>query len=562
MANTQIDKALTNPTTAAEYDLPREEGDFHLLECSVHSPSGVAAIPLNIPGRLTELNIFEDLFSNVLKGSLTMLDNSGLAEMIPLIGDEILQLSFLTPGGSGTQLTANTTTRDSRTVAEEAVKQRFKIYDCKETLIENKTKSYELFFVSEEYVFSSKMKVSKGYGGSKYSFIVKDVMTKVNSKIATDFRKNIYIEETSTPQNVIVPNWSPFQAINFCASRSLSNDDTPQDQTNATANPTPRALGSLFVFYEKLGTGFFYESIETMIQKQKSQDNIPLYQYTPKVAANRKNGLDINYFGVDKFEVMSSFKTLENLKQGLFGSTLIAYDPIRMKYDKIKYDYHRATSKLNETLDEETGVTQVSTEADNQADDTNRKFHDFIATDISAQDFKQNKLVSTNSDLVGSNETVIKLATTTRDHEYFAAPGPESFGTGAAAIEIFPKTSIGVSLTTFKDQGARSNKVEEWLLQRQAQIQEFGSIVVNFSVPGNSSRHVGDLVRFELPTTIPDDDPEIGSIPIGHQLYSGFYIVSKIRHIITSDGYQTDVELIKNSFSKRIPGQLTDEVTE
>ena len=77
---------------------------------------------------------------------------------------------------------------------------------------------------------------------------------------------------------------------------------------------------------------------------------------------------------------MSSFKTLENLKQGLFGSTLIAYDPIRMKYDKIKYDYHRATSKLNETLDEETGVTQVSTEADNQADDTNRKFHDFIAT--------------------------------------------------------------------------------------------------------------------------------------------------------------------------------------
>ena len=181
MADTQIDKALTNPTTAAEYDLPREEGDFHLLECSVHSPSGVAAIPLNIPGRLTELNIFEDLFSNVLKGSLTMLDNSGLAEMIPLIGDEILQLSFLTPGGSGTQLTANTTTRDSRTVAEEAVKQRFKIYDCKETLIENKTKSYELFFVSEEYVFSSKMKVSKGYGGSKYSFIVKDVMTKVNS---------------------------------------------------------------------------------------------------------------------------------------------------------------------------------------------------------------------------------------------------------------------------------------------------------------------------------------------------------------------------------------------
>ena len=562
MADTQIDKGLKNPTTAASYDLPTEDGDFILLECSVHSPSGIVAIPLNIPGRLSELNIYEDLFSNVLKGSLTMADTQGLAEMIPLIGDETLVITFLTPGGSGTQLTTNTTTRNSQTAAEEAVKQRFKIYDCVETQIQNKAKSYKLFFVSEEYVFSSKTKVSKGYSGSKYSDIVKDVMDKMNSKISPDLRKNIYIEKTGTPQNVIIPNWAPLQAINFCASRSLSNDITPQDQTTAAANPTPRALGSLFVFYEKLGTGFFYESIETMIGKQKNQENIPLYQYTPKLAGNRKTGLGIQYFGVEKFEVMSSFKTLENLKQGMFGSTLIAYDPIRMKYDKIKYDYHRATSKLNETLDEETGVTQVSTEADNQADDTNRKFHDFIATDISAQDFKQNKLVSTNSDLVGSNETVIKLATTTRDHEYFAAPGPESFGTGAAAIEIFPKTSIGVSLTTFKDQGARSNKVEEWLLQRQAQIQEFGSIVVNFSVPGNSSRHVGDLVRFELPTTIPDDDPEIGSIPIGHQLYSGFYIVSKIRHIITSDGYKTDVELIKNSFAKRIPGQVTDEGTE
>ena len=40
----------------------------------------------------------------------------------------------------------------------------------------NKTKSYQLFFVSEEYVTSSKIKVSKGYSGQKYSFIVDDVM--------------------------------------------------------------------------------------------------------------------------------------------------------------------------------------------------------------------------------------------------------------------------------------------------------------------------------------------------------------------------------------------------
>jgi len=305
------------------------------------------------------------------------------------------------------------------------------------------------------------------------------------------------------------------------------------------------------VFYEKLGTGFFYESIETMIGKQKSQENIPLYQYTPKIAGNREESLGISYFGVDQFEVVSSFKTLENLQHGLFGSTLITYDPLRMKYDKVKYDYHHSTVKEKEVRDEQTGVTEVSTEADSQVDDTNRRFHDFIATDISASDFKQNKLISSKSDLIGSNDTVIKLATTTRDHEVFNAPG----GTSGPAGQFPNETSIGVSLKTFKDQAARSNRVEDWLLQRQAQINEFGSIVVTFSVPGNSSRHVGDLVRFEIPTTIPDDDPNLMGVPLGHQLYSGYYIVSKVRHIITADGYQTDIELIKNSFAKRLPGQ-------
>jgi len=315
-------------------------------------------------------------------------------------------------------------------------------------------------------------------------------------------------------------------------------------------------LGSLFVFYEKLGTGFFYESIETIIGKQKSQDNIPLYQYTPKISGNRKESLGMNYFGVDKFEVVSSFKTLENLQQGMFGSTLIAYDPLRMKYDKIKYDYHRSTVKEKVESDLERGVTTISPQADSQLDDTDRRFHDFISTDIGAQDQKQNKLISTKSDFVGSNDTVIKLATTTRDHEYFAASGGED------ELGIPIPTSIGVTLTTFKDQSAKSNRVEDWLLQRQAQKQEFENIVVTFSVPGNSSRHVGDLVRFEIPTTLPDDDPNMMGIPLGHQLYSGYYIVSKVRHIITTDGYQNDIELIKNSFAKRIPGQVTDEGTE
>ena len=363
--------------------------------------------------------------------------------------------------------------------------------------------------------------------------------------------KKLYVEETRSQQNVIVPNWTPFQAINFFASRSLSADIQPMEQEEGSDNPPPtaRPIGSLFVFYEKFGTGFFYESIESMILKQKVGGKLPLYQYRPKLVENTSLDSALQYFSVDKFEITSSFKTLENLGHGMFGSRLIAYDPIRMKYEDVKYDYYEKTADdVSETHDLDTGRT-TSTPSVEQADDSQMIFSDFVSTDISAIDSKPNKLISSKSEYVGSNNASIKLATTTYGHgEIFNPPTPR-------APNFASTTSINVTLSTFKDKEAKQNNVENWLLQRQAQVSEFGNIIVTFTVPGNTSRHVGDLIRFEVPSHIPQDSSEIGSVQIGHQLYSGYYLISKIRHIIKKDGFEMDLELIKNSFAKRIPGQ-------
>jgi len=382
--------------------------------------------------------------------------------------------------------------------------------------------------------------------------MTKDIMKKLN-KENTYLNKKLYVEKTLSDQNVIVPNWTPFQAINFFASRSLSADIKPVEQKEGSNNPPPtaRPIGSLFVFYEKFGTGFFYESIESMILKQKVRGNLPLYQYRPKLAEGSSINSALQYFSVDKFEITSSFKTLENLGHGMFGSRLIAYDPIRMKYEWVKYDYYEKTADdTSETLDQETGVTTTTTNVE-QADDTRRVFSDFVSTDISAIDNKPNKLIAPLSDYVGSNDASIKLATTTDGHgEIFNPPKP-------AAPNFAANTSINVTLSTFKDSEAKQNNVENWLLQRQAQISEFGNIIVTFTVPGNTSRHVGDLIRFEVPSHIPQDSSQLASVQIGHQLYSGYYLISKIRHRIWKEDQNTrfemDLELIKNSFAKRIP---------
>jgi len=530
---------------------PLVYGDFTLYEISITSPSRLGEpLHLNHESMFIELDIYEDLFSNVLKGAFTFKDTQGWAETIPLIGDETLVVSYSTPGGEGTQVNSQSQDIKTHTASEETFSQRFKVYDCVEIGTGEKLKIYQLSLISEEYVFSKKMKISKGYKNASYSYMAKDIMKELN-KENTHSNKNIFVEQTLSHQNVIIPNWTPFQAINFLASRSLSADSEPIEQEEGGDNPTPtaRPIGSYFVFYEKFGTGFFYESIESMILKQKSKGNIPLYQYRPKLTDNAVFSSLIQYFTVEQFDVVNSFKSLENLGRGVFGSRLIAYDPIRMKYEDVKYDYYEKTKDdVNETHDQDTGTTTTSTNVE-QADDSRRIFSDFIATDISAIDNKPNKIIAPLSDYVGSNNASVKLATTTHAHDAMFIPPYEdpdiSFGPTS--------TSIGVSARTFKDKESKQNNVEEWLLQRQAQVSEFRNVIITFTVPGNTSRHVGDLIEFAVPSHIPEDDSEIGSVQIGHQLYSGYYLISKIRHIIKKSGFEMDVELIKNSFAKRLP---------
>ena len=560
MAEKKLDRKIKKVDNTS----PMGGGSFIIRELTIQSPSNPNVIHLNSPGFFEELNIYEDLFSNVLRGTFTFIDNQGLAETIPIIGDETIILSFSTPGAGSTQETVPDAL-DSSSASEEAFEQRFRVYDCIETTTGERAKIYKLFFVSPEYIISTKTKISKGYQGRFYGSpvggqpsersIVEDAMKKINKHIASSWRKKLFIEKTATPQNVIIPNWTPFQAINFCASRSLSSAVEDKEIENPEKNQVPFAPGSLFVFYEKLGTGFFYESIETMIVNQATKGNIPLYQYTPKTAGGRSNKIGLDFFGVEQFDIKGSFKTLENLGYGMYGSKLIAYDPIRMKYDEVKFDYYeKEDNPTKETEDKKTGATTIETDPSQAKDDSQRVFADFVATDVSPSDKIQNKLISESSDFLGSNDAVIKLATTTKSHDtmFVAPPKPDGANTSAPAVS---STNIGVSSTTFKDNGAKPNQIENWLLQREMQMQEYKNIIVNFNIAGNSARHVGDLVRFEIPTSIPPN--ELGTTEIGHQLYSGHYIVSKIRHIITPSEYKTDIELIKNSFAKRIPGQTT-----
>ena len=72
---------------------PLVYGDFIIYEISITSPSRLGTpLHLNHESMFVQLDIFEDLFSNVLKGEYIFKDTQGWAETIPLIGDETLTI--------------------------------------------------------------------------------------------------------------------------------------------------------------------------------------------------------------------------------------------------------------------------------------------------------------------------------------------------------------------------------------------------------------------------------------------------------------------------------------
>ena len=88
-----LDKDQSSPITG---------GDFRLREVSLHSRSNNSIIHLNVGGVFVSLDIYEDLFSETLRGTFTFADNQGLLETVPIIGDEDLVISYGTPGSEGT----------------------------------------------------------------------------------------------------------------------------------------------------------------------------------------------------------------------------------------------------------------------------------------------------------------------------------------------------------------------------------------------------------------------------------------------------------------------------
>ena len=272
--------------------------DFELTALQLISASGKL---IDLSMIMIELNIFEDLFSPVLTGTLLIADVNDLTNVLPIIGYEYLQVSFNKMGENSTDTYSKT----------------FRIYKKSEqTRIGLQPEIFILHFCSEELLINESTRVSKSYANMTIDQIIYDIgssFLKIGNK---RFPKG-NVQLTSGIHELIVPNWKPFQAINWLCQRAIS----------------PVNRGATFLFYETQ-KGFYFSDLQTLA-KQKPVDKLI---YGPKAVDLRNaNFGDISESGIEDYVVKNMFDTLSMMQTGGLAGTLIAVDPLRQSIKETKY---------------------------------------------------------------------------------------------------------------------------------------------------------------------------------------------------------------------------------
>lgn len=454
--------------------------------------------PIDLSGLYSNIKVNINLFASSISGEITISDFAGYAELIPLIGEEFLYLD-VEPD-------------ELNYVTQERLKGWYRIYKISDFMSAGpqKGKIYTLYFVSAEYFIDRSLKVMKTYTANKLSNTAKSIYEDFIKKNMVDpYQRDIDVESTFLDKDIIIPNWSPFKAINYLAQESISE--------------SINTGGATYTFYET-PQKFHFKSIETLTNQPPIRD----YYYTPKqvVQTFGENITDAAQ-EIEEYRIISSFDVLENVSEGMYSSTLIALDVERHKMQKHVYNYIPPRPDQPQTVQLLSGGT-VTIAA--QADDPSIKKQIDNSRTISS-----GKLCSQNIEFLNKANQRVHLVTTNAEHDV-----------------QFQRNLVRAG--GFKEPGIKPSQIELYALARKSQLQQIGNIVLELLLGhGDTNINVGDIIEFQLPSELAQNNNRNSADP-QHFFYSGKYIIAGLTHDIDKEtGFTTSMMIHKNGIEKQMP---------
>lgn len=334
-----------------------EPGDIKILSIKLTNTNKSASI--DIRAQTMALSIFEDIEEPTIYAELMIVDSANLVKNFPIIGEEDVEISYITPG------------RDKPT------KYKLRTFAVDSTVVTptSKGSAYMLKCVSNEHFVNSVNQVDKGYNNTVAEMVADIIINELHTK------KPAIVEATRGLIPIAVPKMSPFQAIDFLRQKAVAK----------------RPSGGVFVFYENQ-YGFNFVSLEKLIEDGSKTVGSRVFTYSPDIVSDKQRRT-FAFRNLQRYEHLSKFDTIDKMAGGMFKNTVRSFDMLSKQFEEVNFELDKQAHKF-ETGEKKTKIPntqKIVTEAKQGA-----PYYMFAPKDSS----KGNDFIS---DLMGYRHTFVKL---------------------------------------------------------------------------------------------------------------------------------------------------------
>jgi len=276
-------------------------GDYKLSKLVMRSL--VVPKTIDIVNLYTSMEIFEDMFSPYMSGTISMNESFNLPEVFPITGQEIIELEFKT---------------DVQDV--KPVKKLFRVYKLSKHAADpnGKGQTYTLHLISESGLINHSQ-----YCGYFVSGAVSDMVGQVIKRHFPDrlWKDRFDVEPTKDNYSFVLPKtYSPFKAIAWLSDKALNSVATDY---------------SPFFFFETFD-GHVFKSASKII-KDGSVAVQDYYYIKDKMSApdGSPSSLPVDgplsavFHRVQALEEMNRFNMAENIMSGMVSSRLVVHDLLK-----------------------------------------------------------------------------------------------------------------------------------------------------------------------------------------------------------------------------------------
>ncbi len=276
----------------------------------------------NFDQMVQEVNIYQDLDTPYMSGSIFVIDAAGMAEQLPILGQERILFSLRTPGSSHSVdfsdyhgAVYNVASRNPNG---------------------NRAHAYGINFTSMEAFTNTRKKISKSFKGSIAQMVAE--ILKDESMLGSP--KTVNIDPTQNMRKYIAPNLRPFQIIQYLKEEAINEKGEPH-----------------YVFYEN-PDGFHFRSLDSLLGELRELSNEAVQEYKMQPPqGTREMGETMQ--SIQSLNIQDATNTYTNCRAGMFNSTLFQHDILNKSVMKYEFDYETAFNSQNATNQDQSGFGKL-----------------------------------------------------------------------------------------------------------------------------------------------------------------------------------------------------------